>query len=194
MTLGSELNHALGAMRRGHYERLDELGVRRSDLMMGMVGITRIRRRGGLYEPHPLGAVYLVTPVRMMEGVEHYAPDSVVRMGDIVDLVAWRPDRARIYQRTGGAEWVGAIGPQYASPDPVPIWRTMLGWFQVGCEGLVLLGDKMARYRVLSEINTIWAEDAVHAAELQAMLQPPWTPPKVRYPRAVPHGTGKRAA
>ena len=192
--LGSEMNHALGAMRRKHYERLDELGVQRSDLMLGMVGIARIRRRGGLYEPHPLGAVFLITPVRMAESVEHAAPASVVRVGDIVDLIAWLPGRARTYQRTGGAEWLGAIGPQYLEPEPVPIWRTPLAWFKAKCEGLVLFGDKAARYRTLTEIRSIQAEDAVHAAELQEALLPPWPLPKIRYPRFVPHGTGVRAA
>ncbi len=160
--------------------RLDELGVPRRELMMGMCGIARVRRlRGGMYEPHPLGSPYLITPVRASESIESAAPASVVHMSEVIDLIAWLPDKAKLYQRSGAAEYVGAIRPQWFEPDQVRVWRSLLGWLKAGCEGLVLLGDQASRYRTLTQMRAILAEDAPHAAELQEAMQLPL--PKVRF-------------
>jgi hypothetical protein len=82
------------------------------------------------------------------------------------------PDRWAL--RRGIASWLGACEPQYLDPDPVPVWRTPLGWLRAGCRGLVLLTeDKTDRYRCLSMLGSIVAEDQAHTADCGARSSGP---------------------
>jgi hypothetical protein len=60
-------------------------------------------------------------------------------------------------------------------PEPTLIWRSPLHWLGNDCRGLVLLSrDRRDRYRVLTSLDAIVAEDEDHAAELRKLLQQPW--------------------
>jgi hypothetical protein len=122
---------------------------------------------------------------------EAHDPPHTVRAGELVDLVAWHPRHPHRWAlRTGAAEWLGAIEPQYLDPEPVPVWRSPLAWLRVGCVGLVMLSpDPPAAYRVLSGCRGgIVAEDPQHAAALRATLARPWPAPQIIVRRSVEAG------
>ena len=129
------------------------------------------------------GGSAFIVPVRVENAVTPEAADpaEVICDGWIVDLVAFHPDHpARWALRTGAAEWLGSIEPQYLDPEPVPMWRTPLAWLQAGCRGLVLLSkERESHYRILSSLGEIVAEDHQHATELRQHLGRPWPMPKV---------------
>lgn len=147
----------------------------------------------GFYQPDPDGGRAFVVPVRVDSATTPEAGDPVhaIRHGEIVDLVAFSaafPNRWAL--RTGAALWLGAVEPQYLMPNPVPIWRTPLHWLGNDCAGLVLLSrDRRDRYRVLSTLDSILAEDEQHAEELRQLLAAPWLAPGVyvRRGREVRH-------
>lgn len=183
--IASELNAAIDALDEGQRNLLVAHGVGRNDLALGLVGAALIRVEGTTrFAPDPEGRPAFITPVRVQyaETPESVAPDSAVRVGDIVDLVAWhplRPDRWAL--RSGAAEWLGCIEPQYAGPHPVPIRRSVLGWFRAGCVGLLPLSQSPADlYRLLTWcVGGVIAEDAEHAAKLRRALERPWPAPRV---------------
>lgn len=150
-----------------------------------MIGKTKYLAIGpDRYEPHPSGRWAYVIAARGLYAntPESHCPRRICRHGYLTDLVLWHPrclDRWRL--RTGAAEWLGAIEPQYCEPDPVAIWRSPLRWLQADCEGLVLLTSGRAEYyRVLSNCRGgLVAEDEVHKAELRRILERPWPAPNV---------------
>ena len=129
------------------------------------------------------GSGAFVLPVRLKSTVtpEAAAPIEAIRDGAVIDLVAFHPSYpTRWALRTAAAEWLGAIEPQYLDPEPLAVWRTPLGWLQAGCRGLVLLSkERESRYRVLSSLGAIIAEDQRHAVELRQELGRPWPVPRV---------------
>jgi hypothetical protein len=136
-------------------------GVDPNDIALGMVGVGAIRLDGALYEPDPdHGKPAFISPVRIAyaDTPESAVPASAVRVGAIVDLIGWhplRPDRWAL--RTGAAEWLGAIEPQYMDPAPVPIRHSVLGWFQARCEGMVSVSRARADvYRLLRRSLAGW--------------------------------------
>lgn len=147
----------------------------------------------GFYQPDPDGGPAFLVPARVDSAITPEAADPVqaIRHGEIVDLVAFSaafPNRWAL--RTGAALWLGAVEPQYLMPNPVPIWRTPLHWLGNDCSGLVLLSrDRRERYRVLSTLDAIVAEDEQHAEELRQLLARPWLAPGVfvRRGREVRH-------
>ena len=129
------------------------------------------------------GGNAFVVPVRVETPLTPEASDPVeaIRHGWIVDLVAFHPDHpARWALRTGTAEWLGCVEPQYLEPEPVRVWRTPLRRLQAGCRGLVLLSrEPESQYRMLSGLSAIGAEDQQHAAELRQQLDRAWPMPRV---------------
>jgi hypothetical protein len=130
-------------------------------------------------------------PVRVDSPVlpEAADPAAAVSAGAIVDIVACHPRHpGRWALRTGVAEWLGAIPPQYLEPDPVQIWRSPIAWLRAGARGLVILSRQPAdAYRVLASCHgDIVAEDATHAAEL-AGLDRPWPMPRIIVAAGAPH-------
>jgi hypothetical protein len=102
----------------------------------------------------------------------------------------WHPLFPRTWAvRTGAADVLGLVEPQYCDPEPVEIWRGPLNWFRAGCRGLVLLSrEPVDVYRVLSQCGGgIVAEDKVHAKELTAALDHPWPHPPVIVGRSKAH-------
>ena len=160
------------------------LGIAPRDATL-LIGIAPIRLcRGDLFEPDPDGRACLITPVCVHTELnpESSAPNLHCRIGAIVDLVAWHPQQPeRRASRAGIAEWLGCIEPQYLDPDPVPIRRSVLSWFQAGCTGLVLLSPSaLDQYRTLMGCaGGIIAEDADHRAELRRALQRPFRTPRI---------------
>jgi hypothetical protein len=140
------------------------------------------------FEYDPEGADAFLLPVRADNLVtpESDDPCLTVREGAIVDLLVFHPRHPHYWRlRRGTAEWLGSIEPQYLDPDPVPVWRTPFRWLQAGCSGLVLLSDGNSRYRTLSLLRSIVAEDAQHAAELRRELARPWPVPQVISPQEM---------
>jgi len=135
------------------------------------------------FEPDEEGGHAFVIPVRVESTVtpEAFDPAAAVRDGGAVDLVAFHPAKPHRWAlRCGNAEWLGAIEPQYLAPDSVRVWRTPLAWLQAGCRGIVLLSpERVSRYRTLSCLHSIVAEDLEHASELRRILERPWPAPQV---------------
>ena len=162
---------------------LREAGVGGPGLSVGIALAGISVSRGGAYQPDRDGGAAFVLPVRVDNPLSPEAADPVdaVRHGEIVDLLAFSvafPQRWAL--RTGAATWLGAVEPQYLEPEPTPIWRTPLRWLGNDCHGLVLLSrDRRDRYRVLTCLDAIVAEDEAHAAELRKLLEQPWLAPPV---------------
>lgn len=168
---------------------LEDHGIAPGHILF-LIGISQIRVDRGLYEPDSNGGEAFVSPVLVEDPFtpETVSPETAVHFGELVDLVAWHPRRPSSFAlRTGAAEWLGAIEPQYFEPSPVPIHRSVLRWFQSGCRGLVLLTqERGARHLLLTGCRGgVVAEDDQHAAELQAIMRPPWRAPPVTVARAA---------
>jgi hypothetical protein len=137
--------------------------------------------KDGTFRPDPDGRTAFVLPVRVDNPLTPEAadPDAAVAAGAIADLIALHPRAPdRWVTRTGAAEWLGACGPQYLDPDPVPVRRSPLAWLRAGCSGLVILSREPA-YRILAGcLGGIIAEDPHHAAELRRILERPWRTPR----------------
>lgn len=189
--LARELDTSIAAMTDAHRKELVGRGVAASLLAppCPMVGTMRVRVFGDTWQPDESGSGVYVTPVIISGPLSPEATDpaSVVRGdGDLVDLVAWRPDRPdRCATRCGAAEWLGAIEPQYCAPAPVQIWRSPLNWLRAGCRGLVpLTADPAEIWHMLTGCRGgIVAEDDRHAAQLRRVLARPWPAPQV-WPRS----------
>jgi hypothetical protein len=158
---------------------------------------TRVALDGNdLYRPDPSGQPAWVMPVCAVdpgrpEEIETADPLSIVSLGPIVDLVAFHPAAPNRWAlRLGLATVLGAIEPQCCNPDPVPVRRDITLWLRGECNGIVLLTrDAIEARRILSQIETIEAEDRQHADELAALLV---SQPQMR--SRVIARTGPRAA
>jgi len=181
--IGAEMAAAVKALTDAQAALLIRYGVDPVDISLGMVGCAPIRLERGTYVPDPDGKVAFITPVRVDD------PLSAVRVGDLVDLIAWHPLRPGHFAlRIGVAEWLGAIEPQHLDPPPVPVRRSVLAWFQHGCTGLVPLSrEPRDVYRLLGGIGRLEAEDDAHRAELRAVLQRPWPTPAISVARRLRH-------
>jgi hypothetical protein len=180
--LWAEWSAAQRAIESADRRALISLGIKAADTLL-LIGKVRAERDGDLYAPDEDGPPAFVTPVFVdyADTPESSSPAQVVRFGDLVDLVAWDPRHPHSWAlRSGAAEWLGAIEPQYLEPPPVPIHRGPLGWLQAGCRGLVLLSrESVSQYRLLINIRRIEAEDAAHAAELHRIISRPWPVPTI---------------
>jgi hypothetical protein len=185
--LAREMRQAFGALHPADFTTFGELRIPAWLILnWQVVGRVLVCRIGNdLYEPDPDGIAVFVTPVltHYPDTPESLDPESAVRCGALVDLVAWHPkcpNRWRL--RTGAATWAGAIPPQLCNPDPVRIWRTPLGWFQADCTGLCLLSsDRPESFRILSAcVGGILPEDERHKHEIKRLLERPWPAPEVR--------------
>src|SRR5262249_36760452 len=148
-------------------------GIPADVLDCGWVGVERISVDGSVYQPDEGGSWAFITPIHAdADGPEALDPEEMLQVGDVVDLIAWRPEKPERWAlRRGSVTWLGAIGPQLLDPDPVPIWRTPLAWLQAGGMGLCLLSQVLHdRQRILLGIRHILAEDVEHGRELRDAL------------------------
>jgi hypothetical protein len=185
VSLARELAQAVEALSDTQHEELVQAGVDRLDIALGLVGaayghVTASNR----FDPHPDGRLAFVTPIRCHDPrtLESPVPASAVRVGEIIDLVYWHPAAPRRWAlRTGVADCLGLIPPQYCGPEPVAIHRGVVGWFRAGCDGLVILScDPWRVYGILTQcVSGILAEDPRHAEELRAAIDHPWPHPEV---------------
>jgi hypothetical protein len=191
--LDAELAAAVRALSDDQANMLVACGVNRLDIDLGMVGGVLARIEGDFYVLDPDGGrPAFVTPVRVdtASSPESRVPDSTVRMGSLIDLVAWHPARPNSWaQRIGTAEWLGAIDPQYLDPAPVLVRSSPLSWFKSGCSGLVPLSRQTPDiYRLLVGCRSgVVAEDDAHAAKLRRILERPWSAPPVFVKRERRH-------
>ena len=181
--LVAEYRAALAATSLADLDPLRRAGVGGAGLSLCPAHARISVSRGGLYQPDADGGEAFIVPVRVDNPVTPEAADPVaaVRQGDIVDLLAFSPAFPRRWAlRAGAATWLGSVEPQYLDPAPTPIWRSPLHWLGNDCHGLVPLSrDKRDRYRVLTCLDAIIAEDEAHAAELRELLARPWLAPAV---------------
>jgi hypothetical protein len=130
----------------------------------------RVTVERGFYQPDPEGGAAYLLPVRVESPVtpEAIDPAAAVSSGAIVDLLAFHPRHPGSWAlRTGNAEWLGAVEPQYLLPGRVPVWRSPLNWLRAGCIGIVPLSrEPGVIYRLLSGFWEIAVEDDEHEAEL----------------------------
>jgi hypothetical protein len=183
--LAAEYEAALCATSDADLAQLREAGVGESALALVKPAVAPIvvRRSDLSFEPDPDGGTAFILPVRVEQPLSPEAadPEFALLEGPIVDLVAFSvrfPDRWAT--RCGNATWLGCVEAQYMGPDAVPVWRRPLDWLANDCRGLVLLTrDRRERYRVLTWLDTILAEDEDHAADLRELLAQPWPAPPV---------------
>jgi hypothetical protein len=167
------MREAFAAMERRDIGRLVELGV--PEILLShfqMVGLARVCEDTSrtLYYPNPRGRLVFVTPVCVHhdDTPETTRPEAFPLIGNLIDLVAWDervPEQWRL--RTGLANWLGAIAPQYLGLRPVPIWKSPLSWLQHRCVGLVPLSHDPAEIRLLLACclgGTIPEKERQHAA------------------------------
>jgi hypothetical protein len=184
--LAFEMRQAFVALRPNDRRELLDYGVHARDIdCFQMVGRAKIQRRGDHYEPDTAGRWAYVTPVLALwpESPETPDPDVMCRFGNIIDLLAWHPDRPnRWATRTGNGESLGAIEPQLCEPNAVPVWRSPLNWFRAGCRGLVILSrNQSSAYRILACcIGGILAEDEPHNHQIKWILNRSFLAPTVR--------------
>jgi hypothetical protein len=97
------------------------------------VGITRIEVSGRTYQPEPSGFTAFIVPE--------------VNNSEIVDLVAWKPDRPnRWWQRTGNAAVLGADNLEVARlNEPPKVYPTPERWVIAGKGAIVLLDGDVDR-------------------------------------------------
>jgi hypothetical protein len=173
-------------MTQADVRELTAFGVWPADIeLWQLVGLARVSRvtDAELYEPDPDGALAYVTPVLVQDasGPESQRPETFVRVGNIVDLVAWDPEKPLQWRRRCGlADWLGLVPPRYLDPDAVPVRRSVLNWFRAGCTGIVVLSrDPTVSYRLLMGLGGgIVAEDYNHRRELERLLERPWPIPE----------------
>ena len=159
-------------------------GVAPETLLLTLPAATRATvRSGGLFEPDDReGGACFILPVRVDDpnSPETSDPAGVLHDGEIIDLLIFHPRRPQRWAlRVGAASWLGAVEPQYCDPAPVRIRQTPLDWLQAGGDGLVLLGNRLDRHRILAGLRSIVADDGHHANELRGILQQPWRAPPV---------------
>jgi len=181
--LAREMADAVAALQPRHLDELDRHGLDLLDIVVipQLVGRADVKIEGERYQPDPHGSGAFITPVCIHEPhwPESPYPLEFVRYGNLVDLVAWHPRFPdRWATRTGTASWLGLR--EVFDPFPVPVWRGVLGWLRAGAVGIVLLtSDRAERWRLLSDLPGIIAEDEEHATELRNALQRPWSAPPV---------------
>lgn len=182
-SLDREYKAALGRTGWDDQAPLRDAGVGGPGLAIGIALAPISVSRDGLYQSDPDGGPAFILPVRVDSPISPEAADPVatVRHGEIVDLLAFSPAFPQRWAlRTGAATWLGAVEPQYMGPAPTSIWRSPLHWLGNDCRGLALLSrDRRDRYRVLTCLDAIVAEDEEHAAELRKLLEQPWLSPPV---------------
>jgi hypothetical protein len=189
MSLASLEQEYRAALKRTSWDDLQplrEAGVCGPGLAIGPAIERIIVNSDRLYQPDPeAGLPAFLIPVRVFSPVTPEAPNPVeaVRSGAIVDLLAIDPKYpARWALRTGAAEWIGAMPPQYMPPcPPVSVWRTPIAWLRAGGEGLVLLHPFSGPgHRILLICDEICAEDHDHARLIRSALEQPWPIPPIR--------------
>jgi hypothetical protein len=99
---------------------------------------------------------------------------GVLGIGGLVDLVAWEPagGRTALWLRRGFALGEQQIFRHQLDNEPLPVWRSPLGWLRAARMGLVILRPEVAHIW-LAEVPSILAEDADHVSGLERLLRPP---------------------
>jgi hypothetical protein len=181
------MRQAAGMMTNSDVREFERLGIPRISIEhFQLIGLARVVRipDTDLYEPDPSGCLMCISPILAQDPAtpESRRPEVYVRIGNIVDLVAWDPEYPLQWVlRTGNADWLGCVGPQVLDPQPVWIRQSVLSWFRANCDGIVVLSrDPGTTYSLLMEFRGgIWVEDEAHAVRLRRILERPWPLPPI---------------
>ena len=141
--LEAEMHRALANLGPDLFAELVGAGVPPLAIVDLMVGVELIDYTGdGLYFPDPAGKRAFITPVRVQfpNSPQSTDPSAFVRMGDLIDLIAWNiGDCDCGALRVGCAAWLGCTEvqdyPDLVKPGPTRLWRTILDWFRANLEG-----------------------------------------------------------
>lgn len=128
--------------------------------------------------------LHLVKPVPPLsfdfnpKGSEAIVVEAQDEVGDVIDLVAWTPERPDRWRRLFGT--AAALGMAAATSTvtyieglPLQLYRTPLEWLQASCDGAVLL-DQVEGARWLAWLadlgfaSAVAARDERHANEIDA--------------------------
>ena len=160
-----ELMTALAAPTPAQMQELADLGVPMATTIM--VGVTKVRPSGSLYEPDPDGTAAWIVPC--MDG------------GDTVDLLAFKSDEpGRWWLRLGACPLLGAdaLNDLWLG-QRLRIHRTPLGWLAgTDAAGVVVLRWTEALQHLVS-VPTIEVEDEAHAAEIRRRMVSTITLPEI---------------
>jgi hypothetical protein len=176
-SLEEEFYSAQERLRPNHVAKVKSAGVCHDLLSVWVLcGVARVTFDGAHYWPDPdNGVPAIITPVRVEDPRTPESSNSslAIRLGHIVDLVAWRLSRPSAFAlRHGSATWLGAIGPQLLDPEPVLVHRTPLNWLRSGGAGICLLTPSdIERSVILLGFRGIVAEDVEHRRELGRVLE-----------------------
>jgi hypothetical protein len=172
-------------------ERLRRIGIRLTplDRLMGMVMSAPIAVTDRTFRLSPSAAHALITPIRIDDASPtsecNESTSSPVHYGQLVDLIAWHPDRPGKWALyTGHALALGWCTPRGwdDASDPVRVHSTVAGWFRSGCDGLFICAtDPADRQRVILSVGAIRADNRDHERALAAEA----TRQTIRPPRFV---------
>lgn len=181
----AEMRAARKALSAEHRAELLSAGIPLDIVRLyPLIGAELVLVKAGMYRPDPDGLPAFITPVLVDNAASPEAAHPLVyarHLGECVDLVAWHPAHPDLWAlRLGVATWLGCIEPQYCDPDPVAMRRSPLAWLRAGCDGLVILSRHPPdAYRILTDCQSIVAEDETHAAELRKLVRQPWPLPRI---------------
>lgn len=151
--------------------------------LIGCIRCAPIRVFKDIFEFDSDGTMAFITPVHgWADGdIESCEPERDAATLDILDLVAWHPDAPSQWALLRGAVTVlGLIEPQMMDPFPVRVHRGVLSWFRADRSGIVMLtNDPSEQKDIISQINTVAAEDRTHAAELIDLASRPVRIPSI---------------
>src|SRR5689334_17061770 len=177
----TEYKAAVAALTRADFRELLDAGVAPDDAdAWQMTGIARVSHciDSNRFEFDGSGGLAFISPIltEFLWTIESRRPERFVRLGTMIDLVAWDPASAEVWLRCGAAEVLGLVPPQYCEPPPIYIRRSVLNWFRSNCTGLVTLSpDGAVVGGVLRGLRgTLVAENPAHAAELRDAWDRPW--------------------
>jgi hypothetical protein len=189
------------AMKRDEIALALRLGVAKADVADGLIGVARVRKvEGDRWEPAADGVSMFVTPVRLSPGapspyhIESPQPNAEVRVGEITDIVAWRPKpEDRWLLRTGEAAALGAAPYRLSDEEPraLAIRTGPLDWLRHRGDGIVLLTrDREEQRMVLLNAEKVVVEsprlrDQIRAVAAVARILVEAPPRVVEAPNVV---------
>jgi hypothetical protein len=159
-------------IKAAHLVLLFELGVMPDDLRSaGGIRTARVRFAGAGFEwDDESGVAAFISPC----WTPQWCGDALGWSVEMVDAVAWRPDRPRTFARLAGVAWCLGEDAVMAARHgaSLRVLRTPLAWLQAGAEGCVVL-DRQRAWPELLSVRRLIADDDAHARDLRALAQPP---------------------
>jgi hypothetical protein len=152
-------------------------------IIVALLGMMPALIEGRTWQPVNGAPIAVVVPVLVDDPLtpESRWPAMAPLFGQLVDLIAFSiatPKRWAL--RTGNAQWLGAVQPQYLDPDPVEIWQTPMAWLRAGGMGLCPLTHSHHELRrLLLPLHSISVADSTYGRFLQRALSAPPSIPHI---------------